>query len=74
MEKLIAILKQQLEGHRVSDIVKVGDSELRVVVDTREDFIKIRRMAELTHDDSEVKIKGITIQFVDIHGLLYQFP
>lgn len=74
MEKLIAILKQQLEGHHVSDIIQEGDSELRVVVDTKENFRTIRRMAELTHDDSEVKIKGITICFVDPNGVPYEFP
>ncbi|WP_316738916.1 hypothetical protein [Pedobacter aquatilis] len=72
MEKLINILKQQLLAHHVTDIIQVGERELNLVVTTREDVKSIKRMAELIHDDSEVQIKGIKINFVDQYGANFE--
>ena len=68
MEHLIGILKTILSSHRVTDIIQVSARELAIVVSTKEEAKEIRKMAELVHEDSEVKIKGIKINFVDQYG------
>ncbi|WP_316795062.1 hypothetical protein [Pedobacter agri] len=68
MEKLIEILKTILSSHHVTDIIQVGSRELDIIVSTKEDAKNLKRIAELVHEDSEVKIKGIKINFVDQYG------
>jgi hypothetical protein len=68
MEQLIGILKTVLISRHVTDIIQVGSRELNIIVSTREDASEIKKMAELVHEDSEVKIKGIKINFVDQNG------
>ncbi|WP_316848936.1 hypothetical protein [Pedobacter agri] len=68
MEQLISVLKTVLENHRLTDVIQVGMRELDIVVSTREDARQIKRMAELVHEDSEVKIKGIKVNFIDQYG------
>lgn len=72
MERLITILKEQLKNHQLTDIIQVGPRELNLVVDTKESVKAIKRMAALIHDDSEVQIKGIKINFVDQYGTLFE--
>jgi len=68
MEKLIDILKQQLFSYNITDIVQSGDREINIVVETNANAQAIRKIAELMHDDSEVKIKGIKINYVNKDG------
>lgn len=68
MEKLIEILKAALPFKKVEDIIQVGSRELNIIVSSHEDVMELKKMAALTHDDSEVKIKGIRINFVDRYG------
>ena len=68
MEKLISILKEQLAAHHVTDILQTGPRALDIVVSTQEDIRGIKKMSELIHDDSEIRIKGISINFVDRYG------
>ena len=68
MEKLIEILKQQLKAHHVMDIIQVGERELNLVLSSKEDLKQIRRLDELVHQDSEIQIKGVKINFVDQYG------
>ena len=68
MEQLIGILKTILSSHRITDIIQSGARELDIIVSTKEDARDIKRMAELVHEDSEVKIKGVKINFVDQYG------
>ncbi|WP_316831694.1 hypothetical protein [Pedobacter aquatilis] len=72
MEKLINILKTVLSSHRITDIIQVGERELNIIVSTKEDAKDIQRMADLIHDDSEVKIKGVKINFVDQYGTKFE--
>ncbi|RZK67759.1 MAG: hypothetical protein EOO92_23955 [Pedobacter sp.] len=72
MEKLINILKTTLSSHRITDIIQTGPRELDIIVSTKEDAKSIRNMAELIHEDSEVKIKDITINFVDQYGTRFE--
>lgn len=69
MEQLIGILKSILSAHPVTDIIQVGARELDIIVSTREDANEIKRMAELVHGDSEIKIKGVKLNFVDQYGI-----
>ncbi|WP_421943109.1 hypothetical protein [Pedobacter sp.] len=68
MEKLIDILKQQLSSYNITDIVQSGDREIDIVVETNADAQAIRKIAALMHDDSEVKIKGIKINYFNKDG------
>lgn len=68
MEKLIDILKQQLFSYNITDIVQSGDREINIVVETNADAQAIRKISEIMHDDSEVKIKGIKINYVNKDG------
>lgn len=72
MEKLIDILKQQLSGYNITEIVQSGDREIDIMVNTKADAYAIRKIADLMHDDSEVKIKGIKINFVDKNGIRFE--
>jgi len=65
LEKLITILKAQLADQRITDIIQVGDRELNIVLSTGEDLRSIKRLAELIHEDSEIQIKGIKVNFVN---------
>lgn len=68
MKELIGILKTILGSHQVTDIIQVAEREMDIIVSTREDAKDIKQMAELVHDDSEVKIKGIKVNFIDQSG------
>jgi hypothetical protein len=72
METLISILKEQLKSQHITDILQSGDRELDIVLSTKEDARAIKKMAELIHDDSEIKIKGITINFIDQYGTRFE--
>jgi len=72
MEKLISILKAELNSEKVTDIIQVGPRELNIVISNREDVKSIRKLAALAHDDSEVKIKGIKVNFVDQYGTRFE--
>lgn len=72
LEKLISILKQQLSDQHITDIIQVGDRELNIVLSTGEDLRRIKRRAEFTHEDSEIRIKGIQVNFVDRYGTPYE--
>lgn len=72
MEKLISILKQQLEAHHLTDILQTGPRSLDIIVSTKEDVKKIKKMAELIHQDSEIQMKGITVNFVDQYGTRFE--
>ncbi|WP_231491408.1 hypothetical protein [Pedobacter sp. Leaf170] len=72
MEKLINILKSTLKDYPVIDIVQSGGRTLDIIVSTKEDAKSIRNMAELIHEDSEIKIKDIQINFVDQHGTRFE--
>jgi len=52
----------------VTDIIQVGARELDIIVSTKEDASEIKKMAELVHEDSEIRIKGVKINFVDQYG------
>ena len=71
MEKLISILKAQLDDQRIIDIIQVGNRELNVVL-SRENLRSIKKLAELVHGDSEIRIKGIKVNFVDEYGARYE--
>jgi len=72
MEKLIGILKAELNLEKVTDIIQVGPPELNIVISSREDVKSIRKLAALVHDDSEVQIKGIKVNFVDQYGTRFE--
>ena len=52
----------------MTDIIQVGARELDIIVSTKEDASEIKKMAELVHEDSEIRIKGVKINFVDQYG------
>ena len=68
MLQLIQILKSQLKDYPITDIIQVGERELDVVVGSKENVREIKKLALLSHDDSEVQIKGITVNFIDKYG------
>lgn len=72
MEILINIIKEQFRECRVTDILQTDPRELDIVISTLEDIRGIKKMAELIHDDSEVRIKGGFINFVDQYGTRYE--